>query len=230
MQPILQKLQQINPDLAIKPVSDPGFARYGRVVNGLGGDLALTYARRQAAPGSGVVYEPAVPGLEADAALAETASRIVYGGMPVQIGWCYGRNDRLNGLEYHKGVEVIVPVTDVVLLLGRVDDIQWNSEPSYDTSLVEAFYAPAGSSVELSANCLHYAPVHTSDKEGFVTLIILPRRTNTALDAPVAQQGENRLLFARNKWLLVHPEDAGDVQAGAFVGLRGVNIRVKTLD
>ncbi len=66
MQPTLQKLQQINSNLAIKPVSDPGFARYGRVVNGLGGDLAIAYARGHAAPGSGVVYEPAVPGLEAD--------------------------------------------------------------------------------------------------------------------------------------------------------------------
>ena len=36
---------------------------------------------------------------------------------------------------------------------------------------------------------------------------------------------EDRLLFAKNKWLLAHP-DSQEAAAGAFVGLKGINIDI----
>jgi hypothetical protein len=223
-------LRKANPDLPIHDVTSPEFARYGRVVSGLGGEQASAYAREHALPGEGIVYEPAVAGLEADAAFREAVSLAVYGGMPVQVGWCYGRGSLLNGLEYHKGSEVIGAVTDIVLLLGRVEDITWEPEPRYDTVRIEAFFVPAGGMVELYAGCLHYAPIQVSQGLGFAALIVLPAQTNSALERQAPSAGESRLLFARNKWLIVHPEDAGDIRAGAFVGLKGKNIQVASLE
>jgi hypothetical protein len=227
---VIDNLRRANLELTIYEVTDERFARYGRVVSELGGDQAAEYARKHALPGEGIVYEPAIAGLEADRAFMEAVSREVYGGMPVQIGWCYGRGTLLNGLEYHKGSEVIGAVTDVVLLLGRLDDLSWDPQPSYNTGHIEAFFIPAGMMVELYAGCLHYAPIQVSQREGFVTLIVLPQQTNTSLENRPSAQGEGQLLFARNKWLIVHPEDGGDIQAGAFVGLKGANIHVASLE
>ena len=54
--------------------------------------------------------------------------------------------------------------------------------------------------------------------------MILPRETNLAkpaLDGP--RDDEDALLWAKNKWLLAHPESS-EASQGAFVGLKGKNI------
>jgi hypothetical protein len=228
METTFKKLQSLNVDLPIKDIFDPAFARYGRVIHGLDGKKAFEFAKNQALP-AGVAYEPSVAGLEADAQLVSDVSQQVYGGMPVQIGWCYGRNNRLGGMEYHKGDEVVAAVTDVVLLLGSLGDVTWNPQPEYDTSKVEAFYVPEGAFVEIYGSTLHYAPIHSSEKNGFMSMIILPKGTNTMVDFAQPKEGEAMLLFGRNKWLLVHPEEQGAVQAGAYAGLKGKNIEVRTI-
>ena len=43
----------------------------------------------------------------------------------------------------------------------------------------------------------------------------------------VPPQGENRLLFAINKWLIVHPDAKGLVDDGAYPGMVGDDIIVK---
>ena len=47
--------------------------------------------------------------------------------------------------------------------------------------------------------------------------------TNTELDFAAGAEGEDRLLAAKNKWLIAH-EEAGIV--GAFCGLKGENVTV----
>ncbi len=37
--------------------------------------------------------------------------------MPIQIGYCNGRNTTYNGFEYHKGSEINIAVTDFMLVL-----------------------------------------------------------------------------------------------------------------
>ena len=225
----LDLIHKYNPDLDILPVSHPAFARFGRLLNGPI-EAACAYARAHVLPGSGVVYEPAIAGLEADEALMAWLTDAVYGGMPAQLGWCYGHNNRLDGLEYHKGNEVLIAVTDVVLLVGHFDDLQWEPAPAYDSSLVRAFYAPQGSVVEFYAGCLHFAPIQVSAKTGFCTLIALPRGTNTSLETVPAKTGEAALLFARNKWLIVHPEAHELVNSGAYVGIKGENTSIAGVD
>ncbi len=225
----LTALQSKNRDVEILAVTTPHFARYGRLLEGLTPEAAVAFAREHALPGEGTVYEPSVAGLEADEEFVAAVSQRVYGGMPVQVGWCYGRNLQLGGLEYHKGTEVLVAVTDVVLLLGCFDDLVWAEHVTYDTVQVEAFFLPHGSAVELYPWCLHFAPCHAHEETGFCALITLPKGTNLPLDFEPQREGESELLFALNKWLIVHPEMEALVQRGAYAGLEGENPRLQAL-
>ncbi len=151
--------------------------------------------------------------------------------MPVQIGWCYGRNSRLDALEYHKGVEVVVAVTDTVVIVGDLRDLRWtHTGPTYRSAQAEVFYLPRGLTVEFHAWCLHFAPIHVCTRQGFVTLVVLPQGTNTDVVRPARARGEERLLFARNKWLVAHREAAPLVEQGAVVGITGRNTRVAPVD
>ena len=115
-----------------------------------------------------------------------------------------------------------VAADDLILLLGRQQDI--TEELTYDTGRVEAFLLPAGMGVELYATTLHYAPCHVAEK-GFRCVIVLPRGTNTELSLVLVRCPEDRLLFARNKWLIGHRE--GGLPEQAYIGLTGENIRVE---
>ncbi len=179
-----------------------------------------------------VAYEPSVAALEAPTAFTTAIVNEVFGGMATEVGWCYGKNLRMAGLEYHKGSEVNVCLTDAILLVGHVQDIAFGERMgcirgiTYDTRKVAAFYAPAGAVVELSPWNLHFAPIHTTEGGSFATLVYLPKGTNEPLPYTVEKVGENRLLFAVNKWLLVHPDVEGLVKAGAYPGLVGADIVV----
>ena len=81
---------------------------------------------------------------------------------------------------------------------------------------------PAGTLIEVYATTLHYAPCEAGD-EGFRCVVVLPQGTNMELDhRPVDRCGEEKLLAARNKWLIGHEE--GGLDEGAWIGLTGENI------
>jgi hypothetical protein len=225
----LLAFQSKNSDSNVASVTEPRFARYGRQLDGIAAEAAVAFARENAVPGVGTIYEPSVVGLEADERFVATVSLRVYGGMPVQVGWCYGHNLALGGLEFHKGTEVVVAVTDVVLLVGHFGDLVWSETITYDTAQVEAFFLPQGGVVELYPWCLHFAPCHVHEESGFCALIALPRGTNLPLESAPEKKGESALLFARNKWLIVHPEAEALVRRGAYVGLKGVNPQLHAL-
>ena len=145
-----------------------------------------------------------------------------FGGMPVQLGMCWGRNTKLNCLEYHRDSEFNLGLGDFILLLAKQDEIE---DGVLDTAKVKAFRVPAGVLVEVYATTLHYAPCHTDETAGFRVLVALPRGTNTAKPALRGVSPEDRYLAARNKWLLAHPESA-EAKNGAAVALRGENIDI----
>ena len=175
-----------------------------------------------------VVYEPSVETLEA-LPVMEELSRIVYGEMPIQIGYCNGHNVMLNALEYHRDSEINVAATDAVLMLGLLTDVE--ADHTYDTSKVQAFLVPAGTAVEVYATTLHYAPCHV-ETCGFQVAIVLPRGTNYPLKGSHAKVAEARcgdgvsnedaMLTAVNKWLIGHAE--GGLDEGSFLGLKGKNL------
>lgn len=227
MSGILSKLQAVNPELGLLPVSAPEFERYGRVLSHYDASEVITRAKVILPESDEVVYEASVTALEKPAAFNTGIHQQVYGGMPMQVGWCYGKNLQMAALEYHKGSEVIVCLTDVVLLVGDLQDVVFGEEITYDTSKVAAFYAPAGSVIECFPWCLHFAPIHVQEGGSFATLVYLPRGTNEPLPYSVDKAGENRLLVAINKWLIAHPDARALVKDGAYAGMIGDDIYVK---
>lgn len=206
--------------MKIYSVYDPEFAPYGKVLEGY--DTAeLVDAMLKIPFGEGVSYEPAIDSLEA-CAIFEELSVNAYGGMPVQLGMCWGHNTKLNCLEYHRDSEVNIGSHDFILLLALESDIV---DGKLDTACVKAFKAPAGVAVEVYATALHYAPCHVSEADGFHTAVVLPKGTNTEKPALTPKNEEDKWLWARNKWLLAHA-DASEAAQGAYVGLVGENIDI----
>ena len=201
----------------VKPITDVAFKKYGRLVEGV--DISnLTKVMESAPCPEDVIYVASVPELEA---CPETAviARSLYGGMPIQVGYCNGNNHTLNAVEYHRDSEINIPMTDAIFILGWQQDVE--EDFTYDTEKLEAFYAPAGSVVEFYATTLHYAPCNGNDG-GFKVIVVLPKGTNTDIEKAEGVIGEDALLFARNKWLIAHPESGLD-KDGAFIGLKGEN-------
>lgn len=207
--------------MKIYSVYDTEFRAYGSVLEGYDTAELLKAMAKIPMPESGTAYQPSIPALE-DCAIYGSFQNRAYGGMPVQLGMCWGYNTKLNCLEYHRDSEVNVGTEDFMLLLARQDEIM---DGVLNTSAVKAFRVPAGVAVEVRATALHYAPCHTDADKGFRVAVVLPRGTNTEKPAIVAQNEEDRWLLARNKWLLAHP-DSPEAAQGAYVGLRGENIDV----
>ena len=208
--------------MTIYSVYDEAFRPYGRVVSGLPCEELLAAMETIPLPESGVAYEPAIPELEQCGDAFATFRDRGFGGMPVQLGMCWGHNTRLNCLEYHRDSEFNLGTGDFILLLARMEDVR---DMMLDTARVEAFRVPAGVLVEVYATTLHYAPCHTDPEKGFRVLVALPRGTNTAAPVIPAAEGEAAYLTACNKWLLPHP-DSDEAKNGAKVGLTGINIDI----
>lgn len=206
--------------MEILTVFSPEFRAYGRVVEGYP-VKGLLDALAQTPLTDGVVYVPREPLLHA-APEAQAIGEALYGGMPFQLGWCNGHNTKLNCLEFHRDSEFNLGTEDFILLLGLQGDI---ADGRLDTATVKAFRCPAGVLIEVYATSLHYAPCHTDPAKGFRVMVALPENTNTDYRPEGGANVMDRMLWARNKWLLAHAESAEAAQ-GAVVALDGVNIDI----
>lgn len=205
--------------IKIQKVTDASFKKYGRILTA-DYDVAELIDEMQKMPcPADVVYEPSVKELEA-LPVMKTFTDSLYGGLPIQIGYCNGHNNLLNAVEYHRSSEVNVAATDLILLIGMQQDIE--EDFTYDTKNIEAFLAPKGTMIEVYATTLHYAPCSVDGKE-FRCVVVLPKDTNLDLEVKPEGAREDKLLVARNKWLIGHEEAKID---GAFNGLKGENISV----
>ncbi len=207
--------------MLISKVTDSSFKKYGKILSGY--DIKELLKRMEETPlPEDVIYEPSIKALETLDVSKEFEERH-FGGLDIQVGYCNGNNYMLNAVEYHRTSEINVAVTEMILLLGIQKDIE--DDYSYDTSNIEAFLVPAGTAVELYGTTLHYAPCNVNEN-GFRCVVILPRNTNLPLTKEIQKQGEDKLLFAKNKWLIGHPETNLQSQC-AFIGLKGENISLK---
>ena len=206
--------------MTIYSVFDPEFKEFGKVLEGYDTKGLIDAMNAIDMPAEGVAYEPGIASLEATdifGPLGENA----FGGMPIQLGMCWGYNKALNCLEYHRNSEINIGTTDFVLLLAKQDKI---TDGKLSTEDVVAFKAPAGAVVEVYATSLHYAPCMVGE-DGFRVAVVLPKDTNTDIEKPAEIDFEDKLLWARNKWLIAHP-DASEAKDGAYVGLVGENITI----
>lgn len=203
----------------MKSVNDAEFKQYGRVLDVDTADFVQTMLAKDTIK-EGVVYEPSDEALE-KLPLFKQMKDEVFGGMDVEFGFCSGRNEKLNAVEYHRSSEIDIAATDLVLMLGRQQDIDYGSN-TYETKNIELFFVPKGTAVELYATTLHYAPCRENNEE-FRCGVVLPKGTNLPLQVKPENKGENQLLFAVNKWLIGHSESGVD-KDGGFIGLVGENI------
>lgn len=208
--------------MKIYSVNDPEFKPYGRVVTGLEAAKAEILQALATTPlpeaTDYVAEEPVLQGLPAMAEVSEH----LFGGMPVQLGWCNGHNTRLNCLEYHRDSEFNLGTEAFILLLAKQDEME---NGVLDTAKVRAFRVPAGVLIEVYATTLHYSPCHADPAKGFRVMVALPAGTNTDFRLPGAPNPLDRQLWARNKWLIAHP-DSAPAAKGAVIGLTGENIDI----
>ena len=221
----MDRLRALNPHLPMHHVADRRFAHYGRVLTGFEFLPWLDYLdQHTSVPAEGNVYVPSEAGLEALAPFAEVRDTL-FGAMPTQAGYCNGNSSLLNGLEYHKSIEVIVAQTDLVLQLA---DYACLDNFIMDTRHVEGFFVPAGTALELKPSALHLAPSKVSDA-GFKAAIVLPLGVNTDLPTNAAIQRndpESRLLMRKGKWMLAHADNKIAQSRGAVVALVGPNTEI----
>ncbi len=221
---LLAALRRANPGLAIFDSEENEFQPYGCSYPGQWAGMVEALEQSAPIPDEGVSYVPSCPPLEAcPAGIVLLAN--VYGGGAAQIGYCTGRNSRMNGMEYHRASEILVAGDDLVLLLGLRSNIYRDSSgPGYESSKAQAFLIRKGCAVELYSGTLHLAPCRARTG-GFRAAIILPRGTNEDFEDGKRPAGDP-LLRKRNKWILAHPERRVLVDQGVVPGIRGVNIEV----
>ncbi|TDL31190.1 DUF4867 family protein [Jeotgalibacillus sp. S-D1] len=220
---MIEKLQKLNESLNVNDIRDKSFLRYGRVLESFPAEKLVETLETIAIPEEGNRYIPSLAELE-NRELKSLIERKYYGAMSCQIGYCNGRNSNLGGLEYHKGSEINVAVTDMVLLLGHLNEVE---QESFDTTFLKAFYIPKGTAIEIYQTTLHLAPCKVTS-EGFKCVVILPEGTNTPLNEE--EKREDSLLYMKNKWLLAHEEHLRFVSNGAHVGIKGPNVFVQFLE
>lgn len=209
--------------MKIQSVRDDAFKAYGRIFSDFDAAELVKAMQQTEAPSDSVVYYPSIEKLE-QLEVAKKVQDTFFGGLRMQIGYCNGTNHRLDAVEYHRCSEFGVAASDLILLLGKQQDIEVTADGrnfSYDSSKIEAFFVPEGTVYEMYATTLHYAPCSV-DGRPFRNAVMLPAGTNTELEAR-GTQPEDRLLAAKNKWLIAH-EEAGI--AGACNGIKGVNVSV----
>ena len=215
--------------MKVKQVTDTSFRKYGKILTGIDFSEIYNVLEEMDYP-EDVEYAASFGPLE-EPEFRQKLSNTLYGELSVEIGYCSGHNKMLNALEYHRSSEANVAVTDIILLLGHQSDI--TEDFTYDTAQLEAFFVPAGTAVELYATTLHYVPIGTKENDyAFKMGVVLPFGTNFTLGVTLGAEAEKeklpeeKLLFAKNKWLIAHEESG---EEGAFIGLTGKNISVDDL-
>jgi hypothetical protein len=217
---MLEHLNEVN-DVKILSVFDDEFKTYGNVISNYDFSKLTTYMENNTdIPESGNIYVASVAEMESED-IVNTIRDEIYGGMPIQVGYCNGRNTTYNGFEYHKGSEINVAVTDFMLVLGHTWLIA--EDGTYRIEDAQPFFVPKGTAIEMFQTTLHLSPCRVYD-EGFKGIVILPRGTNTPLESkPANKVGENKLLLQKNKWVIAHPDREPLIKQGAFPGLIGEN-------
>ncbi len=202
--------------MKIRSVTDPLFAKYGKVLD-LETDEMVSYLHNRATmPKEGNIYVRNDENMKVLRGISKIKEEI-YGLSDVEVGYCNGFNSLLNCMEYHACPEVDVVGDDLVLLLANQDDVREGFLASKD---VEAFLLKKGQAVCLYPYTFHFSPCKLSES-GFHCAIILSDKTNMDLK----ETPKDKKLWKVNKWLFAH-KDTVQAKNGAYVGIIGENIRV----
>lgn len=216
----LEKLRALNPDLKIYTIHDKEFIPYGTPITDVDTSEIVKVGEKLLEAG-GAGYKASVPEFEALEIHGIIRDRF-FGQMPAQTGFVWGKNNKMNALEWHKNSEINVAIDDIVLLLGQLDEIV---DGMYHSDKVKAFYLEKGEAAEVYATSLHFTPC-TVKKSGMGAVVGLPLGTNTALD----RLATDRFLRNKNKWLICHHENNAMTEKGIEGNILGENITLNYID
>lgn len=204
--------------MKIYSVKDKEFLKFGRVLDMDTAEL-LNAGEKIEMPDSGSVYIASLPEFESTGT-AEKIKNECFGGLNTQVGFCFGHNNSLNALEWHKCSEINVAVTDLILLLGDVRDMEDGKR--FNSEKVCAFKVEKGEAIEVYATTLHFCPIET-EKSGFGCVVGLLKGTNTDLE----EKSADTLLYRKNKWIIAHEENEQLKLKGVYGGIYGENYTLK---
>lgn len=213
---MLENLKKLNPDIAVHSVYENEFKSFGRILK-LNTEEIIKVAEGFQIP-ENVIYTPSTKEFE-ELSIAKEINDEIFGTLPTQTGYCYGHSKMLNATEWHTSSEINIAVTDMILILGHLWDIE---NEKIDSSMFKAFYVPKGTAIEVYATTLHYCPCQVSD-DGFRCVVALPKDTNTALET----QLKDKKVTAKNKWLIAHVDNIAKIKQGAVAGITGTNYEIK---
>ena len=213
----IKELRALNPNTEIFDTDSKEFSVFGRKLD-LNTDEIVKVAEGTKNPEIGSLYDASLTEFE-KLKIAEEIGEECFGEMGCQVGYCRGHSNRLNAFEWHTSSEINVAVTDLVLILARVDQIE---NRKIDSSLSKVFYIKKGEAIEVYATSLHFCPCEV-EKSGFGCVVALPRGTNL----PLERAHNDPFLFRKNKWIIAHVENASLIERGVTVGVYGENIEIK---
>ena len=215
---MLEKLKKLNPNIEFFNVNDKEFKTFGRVLENLDTNEIIEVAKKIENPESGSSYKATVEEFEC-LEIANEIENKIYGSLPTQIGYCWGHSSFLNATEWHTSSELNIAVTDLVLILCHIWDIE---NGKIDSSKFKAFYVPQGTAIEVYATSGHFCPCEV-DENGFGCVVGLPTGTNTDLTI----KDHDPLLFRKNKWIISHEKNEGLINRGVVAGISGENFEIK---
>lgn len=117
-------------------ITDPAFSAYGRVLSGIDTEELCAYMQKYSNMAC-AQYIASDPKMEA-MPVTQHLTNEIFGEMPLQMGACFGRNRKMNAVEYHDCSEVNIAATDLILFLGKHQDIEPGNR--YDTARAEMFF------------------------------------------------------------------------------------------
>ena len=217
----LDALRRANPRIHIYSVNDPEFARYGKAIQA-DTSAQVRIAGKVELPSEGSRYVAALPELDTDNAAEDFRERFC-GRLDEQLGLCWGHSSQLNALEWHTCSEFNIAVRSLVLLLAKREDM--DADGRLDSAKVKAFYLAEGELIEVYSDTLHFCPCEVTS-EGFSCIVGLQRGTNLPLEAESMRVD---CLWAKNKWLIAHEDNAALLAKGAFAGIYGENWKINTI-
>ena len=212
-----EKIKGLN-KLPVFHITDEIFLEYGNIIDGINADEYIKLCKNVEFPKSGSVYAPSYAEFE-NTAESEKIRHTCFGGVPTQIGICYGHNSLLNALEWHICNEVNSALTDMVVIFAKRSEIKNNCISS---DKCKAFFVPKGTAIEVYSTTLHYCPCET-DEDGFAMVVGLTKDTNTELPYRPADES---ILIAKNKWLIAHSNSDEAVKNHRCAGITGKNYRI----
>jgi len=215
---MFEYVKKLNPHIPFYHVNSPEFLQFGRIVTTLDTEQIVAAAKKIKNPADGSAYLPSVDSFEA-LSIAKVVKNEIFGSLPAQMGYCWGHNTCYDATEWHKGCELNIAVTPLVLILGHVWDVE---DSKIDSAQFVAFYLPAGTAVEIFETTLHYCPCEV-EETGFGCVVALPFGTNTELEI----EPKNKMLFKKNKWILCHSDSKSLIEKGVVAGLEGTMLEIK---